>query len=162
MRYLFITILAALLLQGCEPPIEDVSDSIANFEPAGITINRLTEISMIDNYNSLASVDIFIDINDTFGVNIKYPGIFRFELYEFKPLSANEKGKMIYRWPPYDLTDAKINNSLWQDPLRCYVFSLELEAQLDKSKKYVLTAAFANPSRQLRLSDKRAIQYNPQ
>ena len=77
----------------------------------------------IFNYNSYYSV-----------------GIWRFELCEYVPRSAEPKGTRLYIWPDIDLADAKVNYGLWQDYLRCYKFDLNLDIDLAVDKTYILQA----------------------
>ncbi|MFI4911404.1 MAG: hypothetical protein ACIAQZ_07030 [Sedimentisphaeraceae bacterium JB056] len=147
------------MLQGCGEVTHFEEHECEGFAAAEVSVNRLTEITYIDDYNEYAKIDAFVSLSDKFGVKLKSPGILRFELYEFKSLSANEVGRMIYSWPVIDITDSAVNNEYWRDSLRCYMFELELQAKLAETEKYVLSVTFSNPKQQLRFSDKREIQY---
>jgi len=64
---------------------------------------------------------------------MKSPGIFRFELYERVPRSAEPKGKRIILWPDFDLIDVAENDNHWRDFLRAYEFSLPIESQTNQN-----------------------------
>jgi hypothetical protein len=75
---------------------------------------------------------------------MKSPGVFRFELYEKVPRSAEPKGKRISKWPDIDLTDAVENNARWRDYLRAYEFTLPLESETGQS--HILQATCLCPN----------------
>jgi hypothetical protein len=104
------------------------------FVPEKIRFNQLTEFAQ--NWQITA----YVDVLDQFGSRIKAAGIWRFELYEYVPRSAEPKGTRLYLWPDIDLTDAKTNYGLWQDYLRCYKFDLNLDIDLAGDKTYILQA----------------------
>jgi hypothetical protein len=126
--------------------------------PVAISISPFTEIRIIDNYNAYAAIAAYVDLIDTAGNNIKYPGVFRFGLYEYKILSANSQGKMLYSWPAIDTSAHERDNGHWNEAMRSYMFNLEMDGKLDESEKYVLSVTFSAPRQQLRFTDKRIIQ----
>lgn len=129
------------------------------FVPAAIEVNRLSEITLIDDYNEYAVINVFVDVADMFGVNMKAPGVLRFELYEYKNLSANNIGTRIYDWPVIDITNGQENQKYWRDSLRAYMFELKIGQKLDKNAKYVLSATFINETDRLRFTDTRIVEY---
>jgi len=134
-----LLLLALLLINiGCEqakPPAEilpktDQSDNnlsiYTRFIPEKIDIMPLTEF--VDTENAQRSrISIYVSLIDKFGSQIKSPGVFRFELYEYMQRSAEPKGKRAVIWPDVDLTDPVANNDYWRDFLRAYEFSFPCE-----------------------------------
>ena len=122
---------------GCEqqktPPdipfMNDISFDMlslyTSYVPVKIDIMPLTEF--VSPGSPQLKINIYVSLIDPFGSQIKSPGIFRFELYEYIPRSSEPKGKRAIIWPDIDLTDPITNNSYWQDFLRAYEFSLPCE-----------------------------------
>ena len=158
-------LLAGIILAGCEHTYQQshqISRQIENcgFNPDSISINRLSEITLLDEYNNYAKIEAFINITDPFGVSMKYPGTIFFELYEFVPQTASNMGKLIHQWQFIDISRAIDNHLYWQDSLRSYKFELELYAKLLKKDKYILLATFTGKNIQTRLTDTQKIEYH--
>lgn len=145
LRVLFLTLL--FLNIGCEQP-EETNKTTANankvidklsfytrYTPIKIDIMPLTEFVRIENAQQ-PNVDAYVSLLDQFGSQIKSPAIFRFELYEYIPRSAEPKGKRAIIWQDFDLTDPFTNNDHWLDFLRAYQFSLPCE--LTGKRDYIL------------------------
>ncbi len=158
-------IFALICLCGCVPESGLNNPSVTNssngvcFVPASVTINRLSEITIIDDYNDYAQVKVFLDVTDKFGNNMKALGAMRFELYEYQSLSGNNIGSRIYDWPLIDISNVDINQSFWQDSLRSYMFKFDIDLKLQKNYKYVVAVTFINDGSHLRLSNSRTIEY---
>jgi hypothetical protein len=135
-------LLFVLLCCGCEEQVQTKQSDFPAIEiqkaclfvPEKIRFNQLTEFAQ--NWQITA----YVDMLDRFGSRIKAAGIWRFELYDYVPRSADPKGARLYIWPDIDLTDAKTNYGLWQDYLRCYKFDLNLDVDLAGNKTYILQA----------------------
>jgi len=144
MRHLiFICVLFFMIIVcGCEEQIQTKQTDFPVIEtqksclfvPEKIRFNQLTEFAQD------WQITAYVDMLDQFGSRIKAAGIWRFELHEYVPRSAEPKGTRLYIWPDIDLTDAKTNYGLWQDYLRCYKFDLNLDIDLAGDKTYVLQA----------------------
>ncbi len=159
-----LCIFALILLCGCAPDGATAGSHSRQsngvcFAPAAVAINRLSEITMIDDYNDYAKIKLFVDVTDEFGDNMKAPGEFRFELYEHRGLSVNNIGSRIYDWPAVDISNIDINQSCWQDSLRTYMFNLNIDRKLNKGSKYVVSVTFINDAGHLRFSNTRTIEY---
>lgn len=152
-RLLLLTLL--LINIGCEqpkPPVEitektDSSDDdlalYTRFVPEKIDIMPLTEI--IDAGDTQQSkIRIYVSLIDAFGSQVKSPGVFRFELYEYLQRSAEPKGKRAVIWPDADLTDPVTNNESWRDFLRAYEFSFPCEQT--NSHDYILQVTCLCPN----------------
>ena len=74
-----------------------------------------------------STITAYVCLLDAFDSQIKAPVVFRFELFQRLQRSADPKGKRLIVWPDIDLTDPAVNNNLWQDFLRAYLFSLPLQ-----------------------------------
>ena len=131
-----------LLCGGCEEGVQSRQSDFPAVEmqkgclfvPDRIKFNQLTEFAQG------GQITAYVDILDQFDSRIKAAGIWRFELYEYVPRSAERQGTRLYIWPDIDLTDAKVNYGLWQDYLRCYKFDLNLDIDLAGDKTYILQA----------------------
>ena len=96
------------------------------YAPAKIDILPLTELISVTNAER-AKIHLYVSLLDAFGSQIKWPGTFRFELYEHVQRSAEPKGKRVAIWPDIDLADPAANNEYWRDFLRAYEFNLPFE-----------------------------------
>ena len=152
-RLLLLTLL--LISISCEqskPPVEisentnnsdDNLSTYARFVPGKIDIMPLTEfINAADTQQS--TLNIYVSLIDPFGSQIKSPGVFRFELYEYMQRSAEPKGKRAVIWPDVDLTDPVTNNNSWRDFLRAYEFSFPCEQA--NSHDYILQVTCLCPN----------------
>ena len=133
---------------GCKPvPVaaELLPDADSNFNelfvytrytPAKIDIMPLTELIRAGDTEVVSRLKVYVSLLDSFDCQIKSPGVFRFELYEYVPRSAEPKGRRIIIWPDIDLTEQEENNNYWQDFLRAYKFNLDFE--LRNNQSYIL------------------------
>ncbi len=112
-------------------------DSVyANYRPVRLDIMPLTELAAAGDAEVFSGIKVYVSVLDEFGCQVKSPGVFRFELYEYVDRSGRPRGRRIAIWPDIDLTDAAENNRYWQDFLRTYRFDLDFEPQ--PGKRYVL------------------------
>lgn len=96
------------------------------YAPVKIDIMPLTEFT-IANETQRPKINVYVSLLDPYGSQIKSPGKFRFELYEYIQRSSEPKGKRAIIWPDVDLTNPVKNNDYWRDFLKAYVFSLPYE-----------------------------------
>lgn len=143
MKIVSVTFLLLLASTGCEPAntvssSNDDSDfnRFSKYGPVKIDIMPLTEFTAADNGEKPSKIKVYVSLLDSFDCQIKTPAVFRFELYDKVPRSAEPKGKRILIWPDIDLKDAAKNNEYWRDFLRAYEFDLPFEPQSGKS--YIL------------------------
>jgi hypothetical protein len=144
-----------LVEAGCEqPPISseppakadndfDRLSIYARYASEKINILPLTEFIDAGDAQQ-AKINLYVSLLDSFGSQIKSPGVFRFELYERVLRSAEPKGKRVVIWQDIDLTDPVKNNDHWRDFLRAYEFNLPLEP--GGSQSYILQATCLCPS----------------
>ncbi len=156
-QILFLVLLLAVV--GCEPPQVGVKriesppkadndcnevSIYARYVPAKVDIMPLTEYTGVSNTAEEPGIKVYVSLLDSFGYQMKSPGVFRFELYERVPRSAEPKGRRIAIWPDIDLTDVVENNNYWRDFLRAYEFSLPFD--LEVSQNHILQATCLCPN----------------
>ena len=116
----------------------------ADYGPAEVYIMPLTEFTGDADGGDRSVISVYVSVLDTFDCQVRWPGVFRFELYEYLQRSANPKGRRIFIWPDIDLTESGENNSHWRDFLRAYEFSLDYA---DKDAQgYVLQVTYHCPA----------------
>lgn len=125
------------------PATADILSSYACYAPVKIDIMPLTEFSSLGDTQRL-KINLYVSLLDQFSSQIKSPGMFRFELYEYIQRSAEPKGKRTIIWPDVDLTDPAKNNDYWRDFLRTYVFSLPCQQSINQD--YILQVTYLCPN----------------
>ena len=126
----------------------------SRFAPDRINIMPLTEFINTDNIRQI-SIKPYVSLLDSFGSQIKSPGVFRFELYQRAVRSAEPKGKRVVIWQDIDLTEPALNNEYWRYFLMAYEFDLPFE--LDVNQSYILQVTCQCPNGR-RLSDEFALK----
>ena len=116
----------------------------AHYAPVKIEIVPLTEIVYADDAEEESKIVAYVSLLDSFGSQVKMPGVFRFELYERVARSAEPKGRRIIFWPDTDLTKATENNKYWRDFLRTYEFVFTFKSQINQC--YILQATYLSPN----------------
>ena len=136
--FFFVLLLAGA---GCEPPDAELPsransgfNQLSEYGPVKVDIMPLTEFT--GDSEKPAKIKVYVSLLDAFDCQIKTPAVFRFELYDIGPRSAEPKGKRILIWPDIDLNDAVKNNEHWRDFLRAYEFNLDFEPESNQS--YIL------------------------
>jgi hypothetical protein len=127
-----------------------VFGAYADYTPDKIHITPLTEFLSVGDAKGDSKIVVYVSLLDSFGSQVKSPGVFRFELYEYAQRSAEPKGRRVVIWSDIDVTGASDNNKYWHDFLRAYQFSLPLTLPSDQN--YVLQVTFLSVSGK-RLSD---------
>jgi hypothetical protein len=115
----------------------------AGFAPARISILPLTELAGATDSSQPGTLSVYVSLLDSFGSQMKAPGVMRFEVYQHVPRSAEPKGQRINLWPDVDLTAPAQNNKCWRDFLRAYEFTLNAPTGPDET--YILEATFLCP-----------------
>ncbi len=156
-----------LTYAGCEPvrstdalPADQNTAGAAlclYYAPVKIDILPLTEFVALDGGSEPRIIDTYVSLLDFFGSQIKSPGKFRFELYEYIRRSPDPKSGRVMIWPESDLSDPNAsdrywidlsdpaaNNRSWRDFLRAYQFNLPFEPAPDRD--YVLEATCLTPN----------------
>ena len=134
-----------MIIAGCEgnPALQDSKVRKSQyvpcqFEPASVEITPLTELVPGQSAQHPSSVKVYVAVIDQFKCQVKIPGVFRFEVYQYQPRSPVEKGQRLAIWPDINLTDPVENNNHWRDFLRVYEFNFDFDA--DSSQTYILQA----------------------
>ena len=109
-----------------------------------------------NRYVKRTKINAYVSLLDAFGCQIKSPGQFRFELYEYIERSAQPKGPRVAIWPDFDLVDATKNNQYWRDFLRAYKFDLDFEPE--NNHRYILQITCMCPDSR-RLIGERLLRY---
>ncbi|OHB75083.1 MAG: hypothetical protein A2Z25_12050 [Planctomycetes bacterium RBG_16_55_9] len=154
--YVVVVLFASFLVgAGCEPssrpaqvpaePNDDLnlSSFYTHFAPTKIDILPLTELDTTGGAQR-TRLNLYVSLLDAFGSQIKSPGVFRIELYDYVQRSAEPKGRRTAIWPDIDLTDPAANNNYWNDFLRAYRFDLPIERA--GSQDYILQVTCLCPS----------------
>ena len=135
-----ISLIAAVLsISGCQTPRIPAEINVSPIEQAvqRIRISAITEFIRGADGEQLKTLVELLDISDS---PVKVPCVFRFEFYEFRPVSSDPRGQRLMIWPDYNLIDPAINDKHWKDFLRGYEFSMPLEFSLRQNQKYILEA----------------------
>jgi hypothetical protein len=104
---------------------------------AAVRISSLTEFVQ-DTASQAVSLRVLVEIVEANGFSTPMPCIMRFELYQFRPLSGDLRGKRLILWPQQDLTGTVKNNEHWKEHLHGYEFLLPVESRLVSDRNYVL------------------------
>ncbi len=149
-----LILLFLVVWAGCEPAASEITSKADNgfnqlsayawYVPVKIDIMPLTELINVGDDEEASKIRVYVSLLDAFDSQIKTPGVFRFELYEYIERSAEPKGRRIIIWPDIDLVDTVENNKHWRDFLRAYEFNLEFEPESNKS--YILQATCMCPN----------------
>ncbi len=151
-----ISCVLLLWLIGCEKPPDVVTDkpsrvalSLAElageaYQPVKVNFLHLTEIAPAQDANGSSKITAYVILLDAAGSAIKFPGTFRFELYEYIRDLLAQKGRRVAIWQQQDLMSFADNSLAWQDYLRAYQFELAFEAT--SNKQYMLVVTYTNPN----------------
>ena len=115
----------------------------SGFAPSTVSILPLTRLVTPVSPDADSYIRAYVTLEDQFGDQLKYPGTFRFELYEKVLRSAEPKGKRKTIWPDLDLTRPEPNHRYWQRWLWAYEFHLDFVP--DSNQKYILQVTFLEP-----------------
>jgi len=156
--FLFLFLFNAGCVSETKPGDEDTNQSSIyySYAPVKINILPLTEFTGPGGGAENTNIKVYIDLLDSYGSQIKAPGVFRFEFYERVMRSADPKGKRIFMWPDIDLTEPVENNKYWRDFLRSYEFNLGFKGEENRS--YIIQVTFLRPGGK-RLSCESELKY---
>lgn len=148
-RIAFVFFFVPLLLAaGCEQGAitgRSVNASVyTGFAPAKVEIMPLSELIRPTEDQEGTRINAYVSLVDSFGCQIRAPGVFRFELYQRILRSAEAKGRRVMLWPDIDLINTSKNNGYWRDFLRAYEFNLDFDSA--NSNGYILQVTFHCPT----------------
>jgi hypothetical protein len=140
---------------AAQPSQSSLRVTYTGFTPDKVSLLPLTRLVSSSSSDAESYIQAYVTLADEFGAQLKYPGTFRFELYEKLLRSAKPKGPRKKIWPDLDLRGPKQNNQFWQDFLRAYEFHLDFVP--DSNQKYILEVTFLG-SKGKRLSDQLTLE----
>ncbi|RKY08886.1 MAG: hypothetical protein DRP56_03440 [Planctomycetota bacterium] len=148
----FLCLLAAVIvLTGCETaqvPMQPAVQRAGGVSIERIRISAITEFVPDVGSSTPMYVKTLIELFDASDSLVKVPCTFRFELYEFHPLSSDPRRRRLMIWPDQNLNDPDANDEHWNEFLRGYEFYLPLDFMPGQGKKYILEATcFADQRR---------------
>lgn len=115
------------------------------YSPTQIRVMPFTKIRSFDDDVIPDGLLVSLRPLDGAGDPIKAYGSFLFELYEFRPATANHRGQRLQSWTQAvrDLDDQR---TFWERVTSTYEFQLSWEGNpLPTDKKYILAASFESP-----------------
>lgn len=125
-------------LAGGSPQRIQAPKPLDELLPVEIRLHEFTNLRPFGEDDNSSVLDVRVYAKDSFGENCRVFGQFRFELYHYKPTSADPKGGRIAVWNA-DVASPKANRRHW-DMHRSYHFKLKLNRSLPAGSKYVLVA----------------------
>lgn len=141
---------------GCEagaerdlmPGQNQINQAVYNgYAPVKIEVMPLTEIIKAGKEEDGSAIRAYISLLDKFDSQVKFPAVFRFELYQKIPYSGKPKGKRLALWPDIDLVKVDKNNEYWQDTFRTYKFELDFDFKPDQNYILQITCVLPNGQR---------------
>lgn len=106
-----------------------------------------------DTRNKPRRIDVFVTLKDKYGDSMKYPGIFRFELFQYKAAAPDSRGQRfaIGGVQEFDLSLVDANQQHWDKTTRFYRFELELPEP--KIKQQIVVQVTYSMSAEVRLEN---------
>ena len=133
--------LAAFALIGCEMPEspgQSPVDGPGSAAVGRVQISPLTEFIASPEKPGSCQLKVLLEVFNAQGLPVSIIGTVRFELYEFRPLSSDPRGRRLSIWPELDLGNAADAENYWSQLLRGYEFYLPVDFTPGSGKKYVL------------------------
>lgn len=113
--------------------------------PQKIRIHSFTRTGQFEDEGAgVKGIDVRIQAVDAFDDATKAFGRFRFELFRFKPNSADPCGQRLAVWT-VDVSNFEANRRHWNSIMRTYQFKLGWQEAVPVGRKLVLTATFESP-----------------
>ncbi|ARN56055.1 hypothetical protein [Sedimentisphaera salicampi] len=127
---------SSVSLEECKHSCES---QYAGFKPEVLRVSPLSSASKVSGGYQF---EVYVELEDNFGSNIKHPGVFRIEAYRPKKLSAVSKAERIFKWDDINAVSAKDNNSYWRDMMRSYSFHLQMPEKGSALSECVIEVTF--------------------
>jgi hypothetical protein len=118
---------------------------MAAFEVTKVRLQpSFTKIVESQGQTEFGNIDTFVELSDQFGDPIKALGSFRFEIYQFRPLSSDPRGKRYEAdgLQTIDLIDPQENQKHWDPITRSYRFRIKLPPLASGADKIVFQTTF--------------------
>lgn len=145
---IIIASLTVAALTACQKPANprDHQAMLEPILPQRIElIAPLTQPSSFDADAVPEGLEVVLRASDAQNESVKLAGRVVFELYTFKPASADPKGDLIQTWT-HDVASAQDQTRYWNQVTRLYEFPLRLPAaDVPRRPKFVLRARYLNP-----------------
>jgi len=109
------------------------------------SFTRLGQEPRLETQNRL---EVYVRLLDQFGDPLKAAGVFRFELYEFRPLHRDPRGRRLAGngLQEFDLSEVARNQKNWDNITQSYYFQLVKPDLPANWQKFVLSVTFINKS----------------
>lgn len=154
------------LLAGCQRGrIGEVGDSptaeelVGYYSPRSIKILPFTKPRSFDMKDDLPDgIAVSLRPLDAEGDSTKAYGTFLFELYTYRPATADHKGELLQTWSQ-PILNPKDQQRFWERVTATYEFQLDWAGSpIPPQQKYILVASFEAPGSQ-RLFDKYEFEF---
>ncbi len=126
-------------------------EAVAMLLPTQIRIHSFTKIKPLFGSALPNGIEVWLEPLDQFGDVVKVVGEFHFELYGFKPASADPKGERIEFWQ-VRIGSPEEQQRYWDRVARMYRFPLAWDYAPAPGRKYVLLVTYRTPGEK-RLAD---------
>ena len=108
-------------------------------------VGPFTRPVSFDNDAIPDGIEVVLQPLDQQGEPTKLAGNLVFELYTYRPASAEPKGQLAQTWR-HSLSSKKDQDARWDRATRMYKFQLMVDkTTMPKSSKYVILARYTNP-----------------
>ncbi|MBN1347601.1 MAG: hypothetical protein JXQ73_33240 [Phycisphaerae bacterium] len=126
--------------------------------PVKVKIHSFTKVKALFGSSLPNGVEVWLEPLDRFGDAVKVVGDFRFELYSYKPASADHKGEQVEFWEA-QIGKAKEQQRYWDRVARMYRFPLGWDYAPPPGKKYILLVTYETPTGE-RLTDEFELEFS--
>ncbi len=141
-----------LAIAGCErgevtevaegPSMEEL---VFFYSPVELKILPFTKPKSFDDDALPDGLGVSLRTFDADGDTVKAYGTFVFELYAYRPASADHRGELLRQWTQ-SVTDPKSQKQFWERVTTTYEFQLSWEGEpLRPEQRYIITATFQAP-----------------
>jgi hypothetical protein len=143
-----LLLLAILFLVGCSGSDRlTKSDNciIPCFVPVAAHIKpSFSRIVPGDKDPSSSEIEVYVSLDDQFGDSVKAAGRYRFEIFHYRPATADSRGERIAveGIQQFDLSDIQMSQQHWDSTTGSYRFKLKLPELPAGKKQIVLQVTF--------------------
>lgn len=150
LRVWMLAMACAAALAGCDSGGPVVAGSATQKVPKPLDLLLPREIRIhpftrtFSEANGEKGLEIRVEMIDGYKDTTKAFGDIRFELYAYRPQSADPKGALLSSWD-VSLMNPKDNLVHWDHIWRAYLFKLQMYAPPTAGQKMVLVTTFSSP-----------------
>ena len=158
---------ALIQASGCGP--SRTAPEHRDCRPTGFYLQKIallpafTTVRPLENNPDAAlEIQVYLSVHDQFDNPIKTLGHLRFELFRYRSLHPDPRGRRfeVNGIQEIDLTELKTNQQHWDPITQAYHLTLKPPDWPDNWTKFVLQATFVTPS-EYRLEDRITVTRNP-